>query len=82
MVFWWTLQHCALPLVPDLKYLAFRFLAFLPGVTLLTLIYLRIRRLPLDDRGALADGSGRGHHDVDAPLIRFARRTWYSGSRK
>jgi hypothetical protein len=46
VVFWWTLQHCALPLVPDLKYLAFRFVAFLPGVTLLTLIYLRIRRLP------------------------------------
>ena len=46
VIFWWTLQHCALPLVPDLKYLAFRFVAFLPGVTLLTLIYLRIRRLP------------------------------------
>jgi CAAX prenyl protease-like protein len=46
VVFWWTLQHCALPLVPDLKYLAFRFVAFLPGVTLLTVIYLRIRRLP------------------------------------
>lgn len=45
VVFWWTMQHCALPLVPDFKYLAFRFLAFLPGVTLLTLIYLRIRRL-------------------------------------
>jgi len=46
VIFCWTLQHCTLPLVPDLKYLAFRFLAFLPGVTLLTLIYLRIRRLP------------------------------------
>jgi len=46
VVFWWTLQHCALPLVPDLKYLAFRFVAFFPGVTLLMLIYLRIRRLP------------------------------------
>lgn len=42
----WTLQHCALPLVPDAKYLPFRFVAFLPGVTLLTLIYLRVRRLP------------------------------------
>ena len=46
VIFCWTLQHCALPMVPDLKYLAFRFVAFLPGVTLLTLIYLRIRRLP------------------------------------
>ena len=45
VVFWWAQQHCALPLVPDLKYLAFRFVAFLPGVTLLTVIYLRIRRL-------------------------------------
>jgi len=46
VVFWWTLQHCALPLVPDWKYLTFRFVAFLPGVTLLTVIYLRMRRLP------------------------------------
>src|SRR4030095_11020652 len=45
---WWSVYgtHCALPLVPDWKYLAFRFVAFLPGVTLLTVIYLRIRRLP------------------------------------
>jgi membrane protease YdiL (CAAX protease family) len=46
VVFWWTMQHCALPLVPNVKYLAFRFVAFLPGVTLLTLIYMRTRRLP------------------------------------
>jgi hypothetical protein len=46
VIFCWTLQHCALPLVTDLKYLAFRFVAFLPGVTLLTMIYMRIRRLP------------------------------------
>jgi hypothetical protein len=44
VVFWWTLLHCALPLVPDLKYLAFRCISF--RVTLLTVVYLRIRRLP------------------------------------
>ena len=46
VVFCWTLQHCALPLVPDWRYLVFRFVAFLPGVLLLSLIYLRTRRLP------------------------------------
>ncbi len=46
VVFWWTLQHCALPLIPDWRYVVFRFVAFLPGVLLLTLIYLRTRRLP------------------------------------
>jgi membrane protease YdiL (CAAX protease family) len=46
VVFWWTLQHCALPLVPDWRYVAFRFVAFLPGVLVMTLIYLRLRRLP------------------------------------
>ena len=43
--FWWALQHCALPFVPDWRYLAFRFLAFLPGVMMAMLIYLRTRRL-------------------------------------
>ncbi len=42
----WTLQHCALPLFPDWRYLGFRFVAFLPGVLLLTVIYQRTRRLP------------------------------------
>jgi hypothetical protein len=43
--FWWALQHCALPFVPDWKYLAFRFLGFLPGVLVMMLFYLRTRRL-------------------------------------
>jgi membrane protease YdiL (CAAX protease family) len=46
VVFWWSLQHCALPFVPDWKYIVFRFVAFVPGVLLLTLIYMRTRRLP------------------------------------
>jgi hypothetical protein len=43
--FWWAAQHCALPFVPDWRYIAFRFLAFLPGVLGLMLLYLRTRRL-------------------------------------
>jgi CAAX prenyl protease-like protein len=43
--FFWTAQHCALPFVPDWRYLLFRFLTFLPGVLLLILFYLRTRRV-------------------------------------
>jgi uncharacterized protein len=43
--FWWAAQHCALPFEPDWKYLAFRFLSFLPGVLMLLLVYMRTRRL-------------------------------------
>jgi len=43
--FWWAAQHCALPFVPDWKYLVFRFLSFLPGVLMLLLVYMRTRRL-------------------------------------
>jgi hypothetical protein len=42
---WWAAQHCALPFVPDWRYLAFRFLSFLPGVLMLLLVYMRTRRL-------------------------------------
>jgi hypothetical protein len=56
----WAAQHCALGFVPDLHFLAYRFLAFLPGVCVLLLLYARIRRLaplalghwPLDIAGA------------------------------
>jgi Type II CAAX prenyl endopeptidase Rce1-like len=43
--FFWTAQHCALPFLPDWRYLLFRFLTFLPGVLLLVLFYLRTRRV-------------------------------------
>jgi|SRR5208337_1245396 len=43
--FWWALQHCFIPLVLDWKYIAWRFLAFLPGVVAFALLYLRVRRL-------------------------------------
>jgi uncharacterized protein len=43
--FWWALQHSFLPLVLEWRWVVFRFLAFLPGVLLLMLVYRRIRRL-------------------------------------
>jgi membrane protease YdiL (CAAX protease family) len=43
--FFWTAQHCAVPFVPDWRYTAFRFLAFLPGVLVMMAFYLRTRRL-------------------------------------
>jgi hypothetical protein len=43
--FWWTAQHCALPFIPDWRYLAYRFVAFSPGVICFMLLYLRTRRL-------------------------------------
>jgi hypothetical protein len=44
--FWWTLQHVFLPFILDWKFVLWRFLAFLPGVVILTLPSLKIRRLP------------------------------------
>ena len=46
VAFWWTLQHCALPLIFDWKYILWRFCSFLPGVLVILLIYRRTRRLP------------------------------------
>jgi hypothetical protein len=43
--FWWTAQHCALPFVPDGRFLLYRFLSFLPGLLIMMLLYLRTRRL-------------------------------------
>ncbi len=43
--FWWTLQHSALPLTLDWRYIAWRFGAFLPGVIVDMLLYRRTRRL-------------------------------------
>ena len=46
VTFWWTLQHSFLPFIVDWRYVIWRFLAFLPGVAVMTLIYLLNRRLP------------------------------------
>jgi hypothetical protein len=44
--FWWAIQHPFLPFILDWKYFAWRFLVFLPTMVVLTLLYLKIRRLP------------------------------------
>ena len=44
--FWWAIQHPFLPFILDWKYFAWRFLMFLPSMVVLTLLYLKIRRLP------------------------------------
>jgi len=44
--FWWALQHSFIPFILDWKYVVWRFLFFLPGVVIFSLIYLWIRRLP------------------------------------
>jgi membrane protease YdiL (CAAX protease family) len=43
--FWWAAQHAMIPFVPDWKFLLFRFLQFVPGVFVMMLVYLRMRRL-------------------------------------
>jgi hypothetical protein len=43
--FWWALQHSFFPFRPDWKYVVWRFLFFLPGVMIASLIYLWMRRL-------------------------------------
>jgi hypothetical protein len=44
--FWWALQHSFLPFILDWRYVAWRFLAFVPGTMVFMLVYLRLRRLP------------------------------------
>jgi len=44
--FWWALQHSFIPLILDGHYVVWRFVAFLPGVLVMTMIYHRTRRLP------------------------------------
>jgi hypothetical protein len=44
--FWWAIQHPFLPFILDRKYVAWRFIAFLPSTIILMLLYLKVRRLP------------------------------------
>jgi hypothetical protein len=46
VAFWWTGQHCFFPFIPDWRYVAWRFFAFLPAVLAIILLYSRTRRLP------------------------------------
>ncbi len=43
--FFWAIQHSFLPFLPEWKNFVWRFIAFVPGVIVFSLIYLRIRRL-------------------------------------
>lgn len=43
--FWWAAQHCFLPLVLDWRFVLWRFLAFVPGVLALMLLYHYTKRL-------------------------------------
>ena len=44
--FFYTLQHCFIPLVPDVRFIVYRFISFLP-LTVLFCIYYRKKRDPL-----------------------------------
>ena len=45
VAFGWGIQHIALPLTFDPRFMLFRFLSFLPLAVVMTLVYLRTRRL-------------------------------------
>jgi len=45
VAFGWGIQHIALPLIVDWRYMLFRFLSFLPLAIVMTLVYRRKRRL-------------------------------------
>ena len=45
VAFGWGIQHIALPLIFDWHYMLYRFLSFLPLAIVMTLVYLRTRRL-------------------------------------
>ena len=45
VAFGWGIQHIALPLIFDFRFMLFRFLSFLPLAVVMTLVYLRTRRL-------------------------------------
>lgn len=44
--FFFSLQHCFIPTLPEPRYIAYRFLSFLP-LTLLFCLFYRKRRNPL-----------------------------------
>jgi membrane protease YdiL (CAAX protease family) len=46
VVFFWSVQHCAMPLRLDLRFMLWRAITSLPVVAVLSLIFIRTRRLP------------------------------------
>lgn len=45
VAFGWGIQHIALPLTFDVRFMLYRFLSFIPLAVVMTLVYLRTRRL-------------------------------------
>lgn len=45
VAFCWTIQHPFFPFIADARLFLWRFLGFLPGIIVLCLLYLRLRRL-------------------------------------
>jgi membrane protease YdiL (CAAX protease family) len=45
VVFFWTVQHCAMPLRPDLSFLLWRSITPFPAILMVSLIFIRTRRL-------------------------------------
>ncbi len=66
--FWWSVQHCMFPFIPDWRYVAYRSLMMAPIVLFCMLVYLRIRRLsplilahwPMDIAVAIMTGTQIG----------------------
>jgi membrane protease YdiL (CAAX protease family) len=46
VVFFWSIQHCAMPLRVDLRFVLWRAITSLPVVAILSLIFIGTRRLP------------------------------------
>ena len=46
VVFFWSVQHCAMPLRVDMRFMLWRAMTSLPVVAVLSLIFIRTRRLP------------------------------------
>ncbi len=43
--FWWAFQHCVFPLLFDWRYVAWRFLVFLPVSVIMPVLFRKLRRL-------------------------------------
>jgi membrane protease YdiL (CAAX protease family) len=46
VIFFWSIQHCAMPLRMDLRFVFWRAITSLPVVAVMSLIFIRTRRLP------------------------------------
>jgi hypothetical protein len=46
VVFFWSIQHCAMPLRVDLRFVLWRAITSSPVVAVLSLIFIRTLRLP------------------------------------